>query len=86
MAVLTEAERRRAWAEFMYDRLNSDGTLSTLLKTDIKAAVDAIDDFLNGNMSGLNNALPEPAKSVLTVKQKALLLMYVVGRRYNVEV
>lgn len=86
MAVLSEEQRKKAWAEFMYDRFVSEGQLGNLLKTDLKAAVDALDDFLDTNALTINNAIPQPARGALTTKQKALLLMYVVATRYNVEV
>jgi len=86
MAVLNETERRRAWSEHMYDGAISNGSLGSLLKTDLRAAIDAMDDFLDTNASAINNAIPQPARGALSNKQKALLLMYVVARRYNVEV
>jgi hypothetical protein len=86
MAVLSETDRKRAWAEFMYDRTVSEGQIGAMLKTDLKAAVDALDVFLDTNTTAINNAIPQPARGVLTAKQKALLLMYVVARRFDVEV
>jgi len=86
MAVLSETERRLAWSEYMYDSAISNGSLGSLLKTDLRAAIDAMDDFLNTNAGAINTAIPLPARSALSTKQKALLLMYVVARRYNVEV
>ena len=67
----------------MRDRL---GTLAPLAKADLRAAVDAVDDFLDANAATINAAIPQPARGALTTKQKALLLMYVVAKRYNVEV
>jgi hypothetical protein len=32
-----------------------------------------------------NNAIPEPCKSLMTNKQKAQMLMYVVSKRWEVE-
>jgi len=70
----------------MYDRAIADGSLGSLLKNDLKAAVDDMDTFLSTNETAINNAIPQPARGALTTKQKALLLMYVVATRYNVEV
>ncbi len=83
MAVLSESQRFEAWANLMRDRL---GTLAPLAKADLRAAVDAVDDFLDANAATINAAIPQPARGALTTKQKALLLMYVVAKRYNVEV
>lgn len=54
----------------------------TITKPDLLAAVNALDDFLVNNAAAVNNALPAAAKAGLTTAQKALLLMYVVDKRY----
>jgi len=84
MAVLSEQSRFSVWAKYMH----SSEILSTgdLLKTDLREAVNAIDDFLNTNASAINSAFPVAARTTLTVKQKALLLEYVISQRYLVEV
>jgi len=81
MAALSETERRAVWADFMRELSNERDPLP-LLKTDLRAAVDALDDFLVANAAAVNNAIPEPAKSALTTAQKARLLMFVVRKRY----
>jgi hypothetical protein len=84
MTVLSESDRFKAWAEYMY--APELITVGPLLKTDLRAAVDALDDFLEANSAAINAAIPQPARGILTLKQKALLLMYVVARRFNVEI
>jgi hypothetical protein len=83
MAVLDEASRVQVWAELMR-KYSSDGDSIGINKADLRAAVDALDTFMNDNAATINNALPEPAKGVLTVQQKALMLSYVVLKRYRV--
>lgn len=81
MAVMSDADRSAVWSEMMTDcsqRLEGLG----LLKTDLRAAVNAIDAFLNTNAAALNTAIPQPARSALTTAQKARLLMFVIQRRY----
>ena len=53
-------------------------------RQDLRAAVDAIDDYFGTNAAAINAALPEPFKSEATIPQKALLLMRVAGERYGV--
>lgn len=79
MSVLTELDRVRVWERIM--RENRD-TWGGVTRQQIKAAVDALDAWLEANKSGANAALPEPARSELTTTQKAQLLAFVIDRRY----
>jgi hypothetical protein len=79
MAVLSDADRFDVWAEYMRENTEVLGALS---KGDIRAFINAVDTFLNDNATALNNAIPQPARSVLTVSQKALGLTAVVRKRY----
>jgi len=53
-------------------------------KVDLRAAVNAIDVWVDSNTTAFNNAIPQPARGALTTKQKANLLLYVVRRRWEV--
>lgn len=55
-------------------------------KTELKAAVDAIDQYLSDNAVTINNTLPAIAQANLTKQQKAMLMAYVALRRYNVNI
>ena len=81
MAVLPDADRAAVWADFMRD-LSSEREACAVIKPDLRAAVDAIDAWLNTNASSLNTAIPQPARANLTTPQKARLLMAVVRKRY----
>lgn len=83
MAVLSDSDRAAVNADLnrAISQLKQDVTIT---KSDLRAAVNALDDFLNTNAAAINNALPTAAKNGLTVQQKALLLMAVVARRYEV--
>lgn len=84
MAVLDESSRAGVHSdhmEFLSARRDSTGVL---LKPDLRAAVDAVDDWVDSNASSFNAALPEPAKSVMTAAQKAELLLFVVKRRWEI--
>lgn len=81
MAVLTDIDRREIWAEIQRE-LSAVNEPLALSKTALKAAVDALDQFLSDNAATINNAIPQPARSSLTVPQKARLLMKVITQRY----
>lgn len=80
MAVLSESERAAAWRASM-DRVYDIGAI---VKADLRAAIDAVDQWADDNTTSFNTAIPQPARGVLTAKQKAALLMIVVGRRHGV--
>ena len=79
MPVLSEADRVALWAQFMDDNADPIGALT---KVQLRAAGDALDQFLSDNASAINSAIPQPARAVLTAPQKARLLMVVIERRY----
>lgn len=78
MAVLANSDRVEAWALYMREQLGA----VAVTKQDLRAAVDALDDFMDTNAGAINAAIPQPARGGLTTSQKALLLMYVVKQRY----
>jgi len=79
MAAMTTEQRRAVWARIMRDETETLG----LLKADLLAAVNALDDFLETNAATINAAIPQPARGALTVAQKARLLAYVALARYG---
>lgn len=82
MAVLIDADRAAVWAEFMRDRSAVLDALP-LSKSDLRAAVDAVDQWVSDNAVAFNNAIPAAARVALTTPQKALLLRFVVSERYD---
>jgi len=52
-------------------------------KVDLKAAVDATDDWAEANAASFNSALPQPFRGAATTGMKSLLLCYVIMRRAN---
>ncbi len=80
MAVLTPKQRLELRNETMRDpRL---GLLNGLLKGNLADAINGLDDYVNANAAAINQAIPQPARANLTTQQKALLLMFVVAKRY----
>lgn len=80
MAVLSESHIVNVWESLMRDNQET----MAINKNDLKAAVVALDQFLENNAGTVNNAFPAAAKAGLTAQQKALIVAYVALRRYGV--
>ncbi len=81
MADLTNTQRikcGRAFAQKAYVDLVATANLT---KADIKAAVDATDDWIDDNQASFNTALPNPFKTTATLDQKTLLFVIVALER-----
>lgn len=83
MAVLSDPDRVAVWADFMRDPTNIGNGASGLTKAQLRAAVDAVDQWTDDNASAYNAAIPVAARTALTSRQKAALLLYVVRRRWE---
>lgn len=83
MAVLTDPERLAIWAELMRLTENISAT-GALTKADLRAAVNAIDDWNEANQVAFNTAIPQPARALLSARQKAAIQLAVVARRWLV--
>lgn len=83
MAVLSDTERFNAWADYMRDGIIQSAGIT---KQDLRAAINAADDWIDGNANSFNVAIPQPARNSLTAAEKAAIIMYVTARRYGVEV
>lgn len=77
MAVLSDTDRFRLMAAWMRDNVEACG----VTKTDLRAAVNATDAWIDDNQAAYNTALPLPARTVLSLQQKTLLFCYVAMRR-----
>jgi len=83
-AVLPDADRKNVWAEYMRLTSNRRDPMP-LSKTDLRAAVNAVDQWVNDNAGSYNSAIPLPARTSLTTKQKVELLLFIAKRRWEVE-
>lgn len=81
MAALPEADRAAIWAEFMRE-LSAAREPIGLNKIELRAAFNAVNDWVEANAASLNAAIPQPARSQLTRQQKARLLQMVVRQRF----
>lgn len=80
---LVENERKAVWRQWMREWSKTHRSIA-LTKADLRAAVDAVDNWIDANQASYNNALPANVRSELTTEEKAELLMYVVDRRFEV--
>ncbi len=84
MAILSNVVRAELRSLFAQEASSIWDSIS-VSKADLRAAVDAIDQWVEDNQVGFNSAIPTPARTALSAKQKVQLLFYVVKRRWEVE-
>jgi len=84
MAILSPSDRLLTYQRYISDLCARREPLAALLKPELRAAVNAIDDWVDANAASFNAAIPQPARAQLTNTQKADLLVYVVRRRFEV--
>lgn len=82
MAVLSDADRALCYSAFIQEIGSLREPFNGITKTDLRAAVNALDDFLVTNAATINAAIPQPARASLTTAQKARLLRWVVYYRF----
>lgn len=82
MALLSDAGRHDVWAEFQADCGRDRTPLPGVTKAELRAAVDAIDSWLDTNFTALNAAIPQPARAALPKEVKVRLAVAVIKQRY----
>jgi hypothetical protein len=82
MAILTDAQREAGWARLMQE-LSAKRVPISCVKTALRAAFDAADQWASDNQAAYNLALPQPARGALTTADKALMLQIVLDERYR---
>lgn len=78
MALLTEQQRAEVTAAFMQQAKGPH----TILKADIRAAVDGYDAWVDANAAAANQSIPQPARGQMSLADKSLLNNLVVDKRY----
>lgn len=81
MAIMTNGDRADAWAALMRD--SRAGVWGAITKTDLRAALNAADQWMSDNSIAYNLALPTAFRAAATSAQKALLLSYVLAKRFD---
>jgi len=79
MAVLSDTARAEITVQFMEQMAGPCGCL----EPDVRAAVNAVDDWYNTNASNANQALPPAARTGLTTPDKGLMSQMVVEKRWR---
>lgn len=79
MAVLSNQARAEVTAELIRKNLNGFGGCT---KAQVRAYVDATDDWANNNAAAYNSSLPLPQRTSMSSAEKALGLNMVINRRY----
>ncbi|MFD9069179.1 hypothetical protein [Streptomyces lasiicapitis] len=74
---LDPTNRQRVLAAFMRDMRAP----CPVTKTDLVAAIAAVDDWIDINQASYNTALPQPFRGAASAELKAELLAFVVMRR-----
>ncbi len=82
MATLPDGKRAEINANYCRTISNRNEPIA-ITKVQLRAAVDAADDWMHANAASFNNALPAAAKANLTAAQKAELLATVLLKRYK---
>lgn len=85
MAVLSQAARQQIWRGLMRYASANGIILAGITKTDLRAAVDAADSWVDTNAASYNSALPATFRNNASAAQKSLLLVAVILARYGVE-
>lgn len=81
MATLSPADRQSVWAQWQRENTLPCGPLT---KPELRAAVDAIDGWIDANAAAFNAAIPLPARTSLSAKQKVWLFFFVIRQRFEV--
>ncbi len=84
MMAFFDSNAREALVVAIEDAVSSSREQVAIGRQDIRAAIDAVDQWIDDNQASFNAALPEAARTNLTAAQKARLLFYVVRKRYEV--
>lgn len=83
MAILTDEIREEISIRYQSDISVLFDLLDNVTKSDIRAAVDSTDQWVEDNKTSFNDSLPAATKDNLTAEQKSQILTYVVARRFQ---
>lgn len=80
MAVLKTQQRQEVHHDLMRQQLGD----VAITKIQLRNAIDAADAWVDANAASFNSALPTAARTGLTALQKAMLLVWIVEKRFKV--
>jgi PHD/YefM family antitoxin component YafN of YafNO toxin-antitoxin module len=76
-------EQRQQVANKIMKTLSAEREPISILKSEVRTVVDAVDDWVEANRTSYNLAIPQPARAELTAEQKARFLAEVVMKRFR---
>jgi len=82
MALLPENDRVNQWAEFMREVSDARDPCS-FTKIELRAAIDAIDQWIEDNAVSFNQALPVAFRTKATARQKMKLFVKLLEGRFR---
>lgn len=85
MPALSEADRLRVWRGLMRYASDNGLVIDGMLKSDLRAAVDATDDWIDANAAAFNSSLPAAAQTNLTAAQKTIMFCAIAAMRVGPE-
>lgn len=83
MAILSDEERAEGTAEFQRE-ISAEREACPVLKTVLRTAYNAADQWREDNAASFNLALPAAFRNNATPKQKARLLLRVIEKHFKV--
>ena len=84
MAVLTRPERKKIASPWVRKVIRDLGQSQNLTFTDLEAAVQATEDWIEDNQASYVAALPQPFKANTDASAKILLFIYTAMKRGGV--
>lgn len=81
---LTQQQKDQLLRGLMRD-MSRKGVSTSLLKSDIAAAIDSTDSWIESNQASFNSALPSAAQTELNAAQKTYLFCLVALTRNGVD-
>jgi hypothetical protein len=82
MAILSDADRALITAEYQRDCSAGREQFGNFNKADLRAAANAVDDWISTNAASFNTALPVAFRTGATASQKARLFMAIATKRF----
>lgn len=83
MTILPPADRAAISADFQ-QKISDEREAIAVNKTNLALAITAIAQWVDDNQTSFNSAIPQPARSALTQRQKIRLLKLVLDRTFEV--
>ena len=84
MAELSAQDRLLVYSTWIDFVSRNRQAIAGLSKAELRAAVNAMDTWIDDNQASFNSALPTAARTSLTTKQKVRIFIEVIRKRWEV--